>query len=293
MDVAVHHAIERLLDAFTRDFAARVPESGPFPEHEWEVPLPPPYGPSRRVVLRATAVDDPRRCSVEIRVATPEGGWDGRWLGASPVVGARAGMREEIRSPWTRRKIERFLARVTSDLEAARDAEQPLHLPLVAIDRKGVPYAALDPREVHVERWGPGDLHCATWLLLLREGDAWRDVGAAGGHAETERFYLHDRVLATLAAFDGRSRGGFRFRLWEGSVPPRDDRVNGDEVDRQEPAVARLRKICRAVIDATPNQEEKLIGAIKRMARGDEPPGPPSGPLARVLRGLGSLFRRG
>lgn len=170
-------------------------------------------------------------------------------------------------------------------------AGRALDLPLVAIDRDGVLYAALDPREVHVERWGPGDLHCVGWRLLLRSGESWRDVGVARDQAETERFYLHDRVLKTLEAFHGLSVGEFSFRLWEGSVPARAGRVDGDEIDRAEPTLGRLREICRAVILETPNQEEKLIQEIRGMGRGDQP-SPPPGILARVLRGVGVLFRR-
>lgn len=267
MNPAVRRTIEDLLDAVLRDFDARVPETGPFPGQCWEAPLPPPYGPRRRLGLEVRPGSDPHYRHVGARVGSEEGGYtsQGRFYGTS------AELREELRGPEAVAAVERFLEPVLEELDEALEALQPLDLPLVAVDRDSALYAALDPREVTVEYWGPGKLHCVNWRLLLRSGDSWRDVGYARDQAESERFLLRSRVAKTLAAFHGLSVEEFNFRIWEGSVPERAGRVSGDEVDRSEPTVARLREICRAVILETPNQEEDLVREVRRIADRADP----------------------
>lgn len=153
--------------------------------------------------------------------------------------------------------------------DKAREAQWPLDVPLVAVYRDGALYAALDAREVRIERRGPEIPQTAMWRLLLRDGEAWRDAGYAGSQTETERYFLQDRVRSTLAAFDGRSVEEFSFRIWEGPAPESAGRVSGEEVDRSDPTVARLRRICRAVVLETPNQEEKLLVSLAFERGGD------------------------
>lgn len=167
------------------------------------------------------------------------------------------------------------------DLHAAM---QPFDLPFAVIDRRGEPYAVLDHRDVGVERWGPGDLHCVWWRLWLRENGGWRDAGVSGDQAESAYFYLHDRVLKTLRCCEHLEVEGFRFRL-ERDLPagvgtpgrygavfrmwPGEDRkgdpVNEDELDAADPVLARLREICRVIVRDTHNQEEALLEELKRM----------------------------
>lgn len=234
--------------------------------------------------------------------------------------GTRDRVRKELGSADAPARVERFLDRALEYADELIEGTQSFDLPLVAINRGGAPYAVLDHRDVGIERWGPGDLHCAWWRLLLRSGGSWRDGGVVRAQAESARFYLHDRVLTVLAAFEGRSAGGFSFRLWKASPeevgepiphnapfrvwwgdPPEGSTVLfGSEIDESDAAVARLRKICCAIIDAVPNQEQALLHAIKAMPDGprdEEAEGaaldsrPPARPSVRA-RGIFRIVRR-
>lgn len=287
MDEAVRRAIDDVLDLAAREFDALVPPSGPFPERQWEVPLPPPYGPSRRLALRVypggareagKKVPPPTtqalRCTVEVAVESPDGRADGKWLGATPTVGSRAAMAEELRSPWTRRKIERFLEKYLSGIDMVLAAERPLDIPvtaddegpfeisLVAVDRDGVLFAALDPREVSVERRGPELPTTAHWHLLLRRGDSWLDAGPIHSQTESDRSFLGSRVQLTLAAFHRLSVEGFGFRPWEGPIREAAGRVPAEEIDRSDPVVAWLREVCRTVIGEIPNAEQAFFVSL-------------------------------
>lgn len=283
---------EDALRTVLRDFDARVPETGPHPQHEWVVPLPPPYGPRRRLVL---SVDEREDASDSCRILASGAGYDQRQFS-----GTRAEVREKLGTPEGVARIEAYLQRGLEAMDEEVEARQPFDLPLVAIHRSGALFAILDHRDVYLEQWGPGKLHCARWRLLLRSGESWRDGGAVNSLAESERLFLHDGVLKTLAAFDGLSVEEFSFRLWKGPLPESGERVSETEADRSDSAVARLRRICHAVIEGTPNQEEHAVRVVKEIAgrtRPQEEPEPHDpalspGPLTRVLRGLGSLFRR-
>jgi hypothetical protein len=278
MDPAISPIIaERALQTVLRDLDARVPDTGPFPEHRWAIPFPPPYGPQLRL---------------EIRVQPDRGASDGclmtMFVGGTQQElcwGSKDRVREELGSAEAPARVEHFLDRALEYAAEMIEGTQPFDLPFVAVDRGGAPYAVLDHRDVGIECWGPGDLHCAWWRLLLRSGSAWRDGGVVRSQAESARFYLHDRILTVLAAFEGRSAGEFSFRLWKappddigepvrhhapfrvwwGDPPERQEEVSGSEIDGSDPAIARLREICRGVIDAAPNQEQALLDVIRAL----------------------------
>jgi hypothetical protein len=275
MDLATRRAVaENAVQTLLRDLDARVPDTGPFPEHRWAIPFPPPYGPQLRLEMRV----QPERGASEGCVLTMFVGGTRQEL----CWGSKDQVREELGSAETPARVVRFLDRALEDVLELIDGMRSFDFPLVAIDRDGVPYGVLDHRDVGVERWGPGDLHCVWWRLLLRSGGSWRDAGIVHEQAESARFYLHDRILTALAAFEGRSTGEFSFRLWKASAdevgepiryhapfrvwwgdPPEGGaEVSESEIDGSDPAVARLREICRAVIAAAPNQEQALLDAM-------------------------------
>lgn len=290
MDPAIYRAVaENAVQTILRDLDARVPDAGPLPEHRWEIPFPPPYGPQVRLEVRV----NPERGSSEGCVMTMFVGGTQQELSS----GSKARVREELGSAEARARVERFLDRALEDVIELLEGMQSFEFPLVAIDRGGVPFAVLDHRDVGIERWGPGDLHCAWWRLLLRSGGSLRDAGVVDSQAESARFYLHDRILKTLSAFEGLSAGEFSFRLWKpspeevgapirdnavrrvwwGDPPEGEEAVSGSEIERSDPAVARLREICRAVINAAPNQEQALLHAIRALPdrpRSEEAGGP-------------------
>lgn len=309
MNPATYRTIaESAVHTILRELDARVPDAGPFPEHRWEIPFPPPYGPQLRL---------------EVRVQPAPGASDGcamtLFVGGTQQElcwGSKDEVRQELESAEAPARVVRFLDRALEDVLESIDGMRSFDFPLVAIDRGGVPYAVLDHRDVGVERWGPGDLHCAWWRLLLWSGGSWRDGGVVCGQAETARFYLHDRILTVLGAFEGRSAGEFSFRLWNaspdevgepiryhaafriwwGDPPERGAEVAESEIDGSDPAVARLREICRAVIDAAPNQEQALLHVIRalpdRPHDGEaEEAAPDSRPRARHWVRARAIFR--
>ena len=281
MDSATRRAIaENAVQTIVRDLDVHVRDAGPFPEHRWEFPFPPPYGPRWRLevgVERARGAPDECVMTMFVGGTQQELCW-----------GTRGRVRKELGSVEAPARVERFLDRALEYAVELIEGTQSFDFPLVAIDRRGAPYAVLDHRDAGIERWGPGDLHCAWWRLLLWSGGSWRDGGVVHEQAERARFYLHDRVLMVLAAFEGRSAGGFSFRLWKASPeevgepirhhapfrvwwgdPPEASAVLfGSEIDESDPAVARLRRICRAVIEAVPNQEQALLHVIKALPGG-------------------------
>jgi hypothetical protein len=301
MDPAICRAVaENAVQTILRDLDAHVPDTGAFPEHRWAMPFPPPYGPQLRL---------------EIRVQPERGASDGcvmtMFVGGTQQElcwGSKVRVREELGSAEAPARVERFLDRALEYAVELIDGTQSFDLPLVAVDRGGVPYALLDHRDVGIERWGPGDLHCVWWRLLLRSDGSWRDAGVVREQAESARFYLHDRILTVLAAFEERSAGEFSFRLWKalpeeldepirchaafriwwGDPPEGEGGISGSEIDGSDPAVARLREICRAVIDAAPNQEQALLEVIRALPdcpRDGKPEGAAadSRPRARVI----------
>lgn len=285
MDQPLYRAVaENALRTVLREVDARVPDEGSFPEHRWVIPFPPPYGPEVRLEVR---VQPARGASGECVMTMFVGGTQQElsW-------GTRAAVREELGSAEAPARVERFLDRALEDVLELLEGMRPFGLPLVAIGRGGAPFALLDHRDVGIERWGPGDLHCAWWRLLLRSGGSWSDAGVVHSQAERARPYLHDRVLKTLAAFEGLPAGEFGFRLWKASPgeigepirhhavrrvwwgePPEQggEEVSASDIDRGDPAVARLRASCRAVIDAAPNQEQALLDAIRGVPGAGEP----------------------
>jgi hypothetical protein len=197
--------------------------------------------------------------------------------------GNKIQVRAELASAEAPARVQRFLDRALEDVIELLEGMRSFDFPLVAVDRNGAPYAVLDHRDVGIERWSAGDLHSTWWRLRLPDRGAWRDGGVVHTQSENARFYLHDRILATLSAFAGRSAEEFSFRLWQaplaemgepirstdrrrvwwGDPPVGEAEVPESEVDRSDPVVARLREICRAVIDAIPNREQALLDAIR------------------------------
>ena len=277
MDPAIRRTVAtNALQTVLRDLHAHMPEAGPVPPHRWEFELPPPYGPMRRLVIRLEPVlDHPGACSMR-----------GDVLGAGQLLGVylgRSDARDALENGDTLARLEAFLEWALEDVDTLLEAEQPFDLPLVAIDRDGVPFAVLDHRDVGIEQWGPGDLYCAWWRLLLRRGGAWSDAGVPNSQAAGTRSGLHGRIRETLAAFDGLAVDEFTFRLWKPSsaeigppirgqhslqrtlAPPllggKQQAGAGIPLDR--PAAARLKAICSAVINAAPSQGPALLDAIR------------------------------
>lgn len=197
------------------------------------------------------------------------------------------------------------------------EAMRPFDLPLVAIDRDGVPFAVLDHRDVGIERWGPGDLHCAWWRLLVRRGEVWDDAGVANSQGAGSRSGLHARLRETLATFEGITVDEFTFRLWTPSpaeigapvrgqhsfqrtlilpaVGGRKETSAGVAVDRA--TIARLREIGGAVINAAPAQGQALLDAVRAAAdraraREAEAAARGGGRRSGMLHALGSAVRR-
>jgi hypothetical protein len=150
-----------------------------------------------------------------------------------------------------------------------REAQRPLGVSLIAVDRNGALYAVLDPREVRVEQRGPELSLSAMWRLLLWNGASWRGAGYALDQTESERAFLEARVQKTLVAFDGLSVDEFRFRAWSDSAPECAESASGEEIDQVDATVGKLRQICRDVILGTPNQEESLFVSLAFEEAGD------------------------
>jgi hypothetical protein len=297
MNEAVRRSVRELLRAVLGDVGARVPDSGAFPEQVWEVPLPAPHGPYWRLALQVTPREADPGCRVRVRVVS--GGGD-VWEVAPFFASTAAELRAELAGPEAAPAIERFLERILDDLPGDPAAlRRPLDLPGVLVERDGAPFAALDPREVEVERRGPEQPASARWRLLLHRAGGWTDAGLVREQTESDRHYLDDRVRATLAAFQGLARDGFEFRVWPGPVPDHPERASwqrAGEVDRNDPVAARLRQLCRAVIDGIPNAEQALVQSMLAVGREEEreeervEAGEPAGALARLRRSLASLF---
>ena len=260
MNAAIRQVIDELLIALQQD-VSEVPETGPFPERRRAGALPPPYGPARRLVLTLTAADGYEMLRhIEARVEDEHG-----YQSQAQFVGTSAEARQLIDSGEALAKVSSFLEPVLERVDQLIEAVQPLDVPLVAIHRGNALYAALDPRRAEFERWGPGDLHISKWHLLLRAGDAWRDAGVAQEQAEAERFYLRSRVLKTIGSFHGQTVDEFSFHVWEGTGPPVPLKGAAEEtrIDQQDDVIARLRVICRDIINRSTNYEQALIEEIK------------------------------
>lgn len=311
MDPASRRTVAtKALQTVLRDLDAPAPDAGPFPARRWEFELPPPYGPVRRLVIRLNPVPDHAgACSMRGDVS-----------GAGQLLGvylSNSDALDALVNGDALARLEAFLEWALEDVDELLEAMQPFGLPLVAIDRDGVPYAVLDHRDVGIEQWGPGDLHCAWWRLLLRRGDAWTDAGVPNSQAASTRSGLHSRIRETLAAFEGLAVDEFTFRLWKPSpaeigppirgrhsfqrtlAPPpgrgKQEAGAGIAVDR--PGVARLREICSAVINAAPSQGQALLDAVRAAAdraRAQEAEAAARGGRRRsgTPDALGSAFRR-
>lgn len=295
------------LRTILRDLDAHASDAGPLSARRWEFELPPPYGPLRRLVIRLTPQPgDPTSFSLR-----------GDLSGASQLLGVYLGMadaREALRNGDARDRLEAFLEWALEEVDALREAMQPFDLPLVAIDREGVPYAVLDHRDTGMERWGPGDLQCAWWRLLLHDAGAWHDAGVANSQAAGTRSGLHGRIRETLAAFDGLAVDEFSFRLWTpspggigppvrgthslqlrwGPPPPARGKGSGRDLRRHRPALARLREICGAVINASPDRDKALLWAAQaadRARAAERAPAPAPRGRSGVLGALTSALR--
>ena len=301
MDPAIRGTVAgNALQTILREVDAHAPDASPLPARRWEFELPPPYGPMRRLAIRLEPM--------------PDSGWSsmrGDISGAGQLLGVyrdKAGARDALENGDALARLETFLEWALEDVDELLEAMQPFDLPLVAIDRDGVPYAMLDHRDVGIEQWGPGNLNCAWWRLLVRRGGAWDDAGVANSQAESMRPMLHDRILKTLAAFEGLAVDEFTFRLWKpapGEIgppirgrhslqrtlapPPRlEDRETGVRVPVDRPAIARLREICGTVINATPGQGDALLRAVRAAA--DRARAQEADAAARRRRGRGGVL---
>lgn len=298
------------LQTVLRDLEAHAPEAGPFPARRWDFELPLPYGPMRRLVIRLEPVPgDAEACSMLGDVSGA-----GQLLGAYP---SRARARDALENGDALGRLETFLEWALEDVDELLEAMQPFDLPLVAIDREGTLFAVLDHRDTGIERWGPGDLQCVWWRLLLHDGGSWHDAGVANSQAAAMRSMLHERVLKTLAAFDGLSIGEFSFRLWTpspgeigepirgthsfqlgwGSSPQARQKGSGRDLHRHRAAIARLREICSTMINAAPNQGDALLQAVRAIADGtrageEDAAAHGSRRRSRVLDALTSALRR-
>ncbi|HEX2206397.1 MAG TPA: hypothetical protein VHG93_01885 [Longimicrobium sp.] len=280
MDPALRRTVAaNVLRTVLRDLDTLVPDAGPCEARRWEFELPPPYGPMRGLKMQLTPLpDQPGACSLRGDVS-----------GASQLIGVYLGYSDALdalENGDAMARLETFLEWSLNDVDVLLEAMQPFDLPLVAIDRDGVPFAVLDHRDVGIEAWGPGDLNCAWWRLLVRRGGTWDDAGVANSQAAGTRSGLQGRIHQALAAFEGLTVDEFTFRLWRpfpGDVgapirgqhsfqrtlaPPLPRRTPGSWsgilIDRS--AVARLREICGAVISAAPQQGEALLAAIRAAA---------------------------
>ncbi|HEX6372510.1 MAG TPA: hypothetical protein VF006_26555 [Longimicrobium sp.] len=310
MDPAIRRTLAaNALQRVLRDLDAPAPDAGPFPSRRWEFEVPPPYGPMRRLVIRLEPVlDQPGAGSMQADVSGA-----GQLLGAYP---GKSDALDALENGDALARLEAFLEWALEDVDTLLEAMQPFDLPLVAIDRDGMPFAVLDHRDVGIEGWGPGDLHCAWWRLLLRRGGGWSDAGVANSQAASTRSVLHSRISETLAAFDGLAVDEFTFRLWKpapGEIGPpirgrhsfqrtlvlspqggKQDTAAGIPLDR--PAARRLKEICGAVINAAPKQGQELLDAVRAAAdrahaeqdaaaaRGSRRPGGILGVLRSALR---------
>ncbi|HEX6259700.1 MAG TPA: hypothetical protein VFZ51_03530 [Woeseiaceae bacterium] len=265
MNEAIRELITQLLSELRRDLD-EVPETGEFPDRRREAALPPPYAP-RRLVLTLIAADGyPEFRHIDGRVEDEHG-----YSSQDQFMGTSAQLRAALDNEEATAKIERFLEPILQRVDDLISAVQPLDVPLVAIKRNGVLYAALDPRRTEFERWGPGDLHISKWHLLLHDHGEWRDAGVAHEQAESERFYLQSRVLKTIGSFHERTVGEFTFSVWEGTFPPvpQKSAAVSTEIDERDAVAARLLTSCRDVINESTNFEQAFIAEIKSTASPD------------------------
>jgi hypothetical protein len=140
-----------------------------------------------------------------------------------------------------------------------------LRVPGVLIHRDGELYAALEPSEVEEEHARPElFFYTAYWRLLIRSGESWQDAGYATSQTESGRGFLARRVTATVAAFDGKVIDDFSFRMTVDSLPQVSGRISTDSIDRDDPVVARLRKVCHGVANTVTNaqQSSKVLYAF-------------------------------
>jgi hypothetical protein len=112
---------------------------------------------------------------------------------------------------------------------------------------------------------------------------------------EAVRRSVRELLRAVLGDFQGLARDGFEFRVWPGPLPDQPERASwqrAGEVDRNDPVAARLRQLCRAMIDGIPNAEQALVQSMLAVDHEEErvEAGEPAGALARLRRSLASLF---
>lgn len=134
-----------------------------------------------------------------------------------------------------------------------------LEVPGVLIHREGELFAALEPGEVEEERARPElFFHTAYWRLLIWRDASWQDAGYATSQTESGRGFLARRVMTTLGMFDGRVIEEFSFRMTHEPLPLLSGRIPTEGIDSAEPAVARLREICRNVANTVTNAQQSL-----------------------------------
>ena len=132
-----------------------------------------------------------------------------------------------------------------------------LKVPGVVIERAGAVYAALEPSEVGEERARPElFLYTAYWRLLIWRDDSWQDAGYATSQTESGRGFLARRVMTTIAMFDGRVIDEFSFRMSHNPLPQLSGPISTDDLDRDDPVVARLRKVCHEAANTVTNAQQ-------------------------------------
>ena len=137
------------------------------------------------------------------------------------------------------------------------EGDERLRVPGVLIQRQGELYAALEPSEVQEEHARPElFFYTAYWRLLLRRGDSWQDGGYATSQTESGRGFLARRVMTTISVFDGKVVDDFGFRMTLDPLPRLGGRISTEEIDRSDPVVARLRKVCHEVANTVTNAQQ-------------------------------------
>lgn len=139
------------------------------------------------------------------------------------------------------------------------EAIERLKVPGVLIERHGEVYAALEPSEVEEEKARPElFFYTAYWRLLIRRGESWEDAAYATRQTESGRGFLMRRVLTTIGVFDGRVYEEFAFRMTREPLPLLNGRGSTEAIDRGDPAIARLRRICHEIANTVTNAQQAL-----------------------------------
>lgn len=139
------------------------------------------------------------------------------------------------------------------------EKDDRLKVPGILIERKGALHAALEPSEVEQEKARPElFFDTAYWRLLLWRNESWVDAGHATSQTESGRGFLLRRVLTTISRFDGKVVDEFSFRMTQEPLPLLTGRTPTEGIDRADPDVARLRRICREIANTVTNAQQSL-----------------------------------